>query len=1564
MKGPDLKNYRKISKFSVGVSCALACLMFQNQVAVHAEEIAPEVGQENHLNQDEKVNDVENNISSDTETGTESLAEAEPNSESSEETVVEETEDQSVEEEENVSESTEEDIQTETNTEENSTEIDNESTQLDHYVWEDKAEDMEEIKGIQSGSNEKITLDFISEDERETTFNENWKLIPEDVESAKEKDFDDEIYETIDLPNDISIGKDFSTRYEAESGFLPGGVAWYRKEFLVPEKYADKRIYLNFDGSYMTTDLYINEKKVGEYKNGYTPFTFDITDFLVKDGKTENLLSVRVENKLPSSRWYSGTGIFRDVNISVLNPVHIDQNGITVITPNLEKEASGTVTVPIEVSVVNSEDEDKNIQINHRLIDADGNVVASTEGELLSVKPGSTVATNELHVDNPHLWDVENPYLYVLETDILSDGNVIDHKAIDYGFRYFNFDRDKGFFLNGKPLKIKGVSMHHDQGALGAVQNEKAIERQILMLKDMGANAIRSTHNPASTALIDLANKHGMLIIDEAFDGWTNHKNGNTNDFSKYFNEKIGDQDYLLHADSEMTWAEFATKAMVERGKNAPSIIMWSIGNEITEGASGDMSHYPEVAANLIKWVQEVDATRPVTIGDNRVNDSILEPINDLITQAGGVVGKNYKDAKTLEQVREKHPDWILYGSETTSAIHTRGEYGTFGRDNNKLAMSEYDNDSSRVGWGHSASKAWKDIIENDWNAGIFVWTGFDYIGEPTPWNGIGPGSVSGQGAKPNSSYFGIIDTAGFPKDTYYLYHSMWNDKENTLHLMSTWNDDEIVKTKDGKVQVDVYTDADRVELYLNDKLIGEAESTLHTTPMGHQYRRFDNDKPYPTFFVDWEEGTLSAKAFDKDGNEITEKAIGRHEISTSYAPTNLKLNTVHHEITADGKDLAYIEVDVLDEFGNIVSNADNMINFEIEGPGEIVGVDNGNQADTDSYKDTKRRAFHGKALVIVQSTKKAGDIKLTASSDDIATDEIMIKSIAPEKENEAYLESYEMPGSYYMTVGEDLELPDKVQVTDSNGEQEELVVNWNEEELSQITKPGNYNISGKLADSDYYVNVRVQVVNPVMTVENHSTFTYQGETPDLPEYLRAIDNQGKESILVPVTWNIGDETFDELGNVQIHGEANIFNETIPVISNVRVVEAIEKSKNIANPEIGKPVFSNGYLDKEGNITDLEDKPISDSFDGLNNDINNDGRNTNERWTTYSLRNDNSIDSFYLQLTWDQEYTFNNLNLWHYTDNNSILPGVDRIHFEYYDSEKEEWVNIPFSNITQVSYQSGVTPYSFVDPVTTDKLRIWLDKVDGRTFGFTEIEVLTYVEEELAHSKSNAQQIKINGEVVDISPDVPFEFSSAHTPLIETITEDNGNVTLIANGNQEWILRVKSEDGQHTTDYLLRNVYSPSEESGSEYVEDPYVEGDNIIEKDVTDLPANGDFHSEYVEDPYIEGKEIISKEVANEGVTSEENDDESIDNEMMNHNFIEFIDHDLSEIDDSYNSKPINLDNQGMENILMASEEREMVKKDNQTLPKTGVNVGVIVGGLTSLVSGLGLARKKKDKK
>ncbi len=921
----------------------------------------------------------------------------------------------------------------------------------------------------------------VSSRKREVNFNADWKFNLGSADSAQSKEFNDSSWKTVSVPHDFSISQSFTTSgTEVESGWLPGGTGWYRKHFTVAASAADKRIVLNFDGAYQHTYVYVNGNYVGENHYGYNSFAFDITDYLVCDGETDNVIAVKVVHQLSSSRWYSGSGIYRDVTLVVTDPVHVAMNGTYITTPDLESQCEGSVTVNVATEIENDSTSDTVITVHSTVLDDDGDAVSETVSTSQTVSSdASATVSSTLQVHAPELWSIESPALYILKTEVSIDNQIVDTYYTDFGFRYFRFDANTGFYLNGEAVKLKGVCMHHDQGALGAAAYNDAMERQLQILRDMGVNAIRTSHNIADKDFIRMCNEMGFLVMEEAFDGWSATKNGNTHDFSEYFNKTISADNGIIDGYSGETWTEFVLKSMVLRDRNDPCIFMWDIGNEITNIITGSTSQYPTYTTNMINWVQSLDKTRPITHGDNNgkvttSSSGVTAKVDRLIAENGGVVGFNYY-VSDMATTHRYYPNWKLIVTESVSSINSRGAYNRYSSSSSLYQSSKgpyvgnaYDNYC--VFWGTTAHDGWYQVITNDYISGEFCWTGFDYIGEPTPWWRTEPGTFTSLGAAPNSSYFGAIDTAGFPKDKYYFYRSQWNEDDTTLHLVTAWDaDNQYVSS--GKTPVWIYSNAPKVELYRVDSKgntvkLATATRKVNTTAAGYKYGTYTTTVNNSTYCskistsgatalsarvnVTYTAGSIYAVAYDSNGNVI-QNTVGNSRVNTPGAASVINAYVNREEMDADGYSLAYITLDVTDSNGNLDTAATNRIELSLSGEGEIVGVDNGDPATLRKYqqssvltsaKTANIDAFAGKALVIVRSTKDAGSFTLTASASGLSGDSVTVST--REVETEILVEEVILSEeTLEMKVGETYELTAEINPEDAD----EQTVVWSSDD-------------------------------------------------------------------------------------------------------------------------------------------------------------------------------------------------------------------------------------------------------------------------------------------------------------------------------------------------------------------------------------------------------------------------------------------------------------------------------------------------------------------------------------
>lgn len=933
----------------------------------------------------------------------------------------------------------------------------------------------------QSAQTEKPELKPATNDEvkqliedRKVEFNQNWHFkLNANAKDAVKPDTDVTSWKKLDLPHDWSIYNDFDHNSPAqnEGGQLNGGDAWYRKTFKLDEEDLNKNVRITFDGVYMDSQVYVNGQLVGHYPNGYNQFSYDITDYLHKDGR-ENVVAVHAINKQPSSRWYSGSGIYRDVTLQVTDKVHAEKNGTTILTPDLEKQQNGKVDTHVTSKIVNTDDKDHEILAEYQIIERNGQAVTDlvrTDSQVLKAHQ-STSLNAILQVDKPKLWTVLNdkPALYELVTRVYRDGQLVDAKKDLFGYRYFNWTPNEGFSLNGERIKFHGVSLHHDHGALGAEENYKAEYRRLKQMKDMGVNSIRTTHNPASEQTLQIAAELGLLVQEEAFDTWYGGKK--QYDYGRFFDKDA------THPDAKKgeKWSDFDLRTMVERGKNNPAIVMWSIGNEIGE-ADGKPRSLATVK-RLVQVIKAVDKTRYVTMGADKFRFGDGSGDHEKIANELDAVGFNYSE-DNYKKLRAKHPNWLIYGSETSSATRTRGSYFRPERElvhsnqaYRNYEQSDYGND--RVGWGKTATASWTFDRDNAGYAGQFIWTGTDYIGEPTPWHNQNHTPVK-------SSYFGIVDTAGIPKNDYYLYQSQWvsAEKKPMVHLLPHWNWEnptlkENVADADGNIPVRAYSNAASVELFLNGNTLGKKTFTKKQTSDGRTYQ--EGAKPnelYLEWKVAFEPGTLEAVARDEAGN-----IIARDKIVTAGEPAGVRLVKEENAIAADGKDLTYIYYEIVDSKGNVVPTANNLVRFQLHGQGQIVGVDNGEQASRERYKEQAdgswiRKAFNGKGVVIVKSTEQAGKFTLTAHSDFLKSGQTTIFTGKKDQEEKTVLGT-EVP-KVRTVIGQAAKMPSKVGFIYSDGSRVKLPVEWSAVDVNQ---PGIFTVKGVADGRD--VEARVEVLS------------------------------------------------------------------------------------------------------------------------------------------------------------------------------------------------------------------------------------------------------------------------------------------------------------------------------------------------------------------------------------------------------------------------------------------------------------------------------------------------------
>ncbi|WP_370288364.1 glycoside hydrolase family 2 TIM barrel-domain containing protein [Elizabethkingia sp. JS20170427COW] len=797
-----------------------------------------------------------------------------------------------------------------------------------------------------------------------------WKFTREDNANFQKKEYNDKKWQTVTVPHDWAIygpfgidndkqhmaitqdGQKEALEHAGRTGGLPFvGTGWYRKNITIPEGSAGKKIILQFDGAMSHAVVYINGEKVGNWPYGYNTFYFDISKF-VKEG--DNQLAVRLENLPESSRWYPGAGLYRNVHLIISEKTRIAHWGTAISTEKLEKDFA---KIKINTEVEAPKDA-KDLSLLTEIFDDKGNKVAEERAEITSYD--ELKKAQELIIPQPKAWSVESPTLYRVVSKLYQNGELKDISTSQFGIRTIEIIPDKGFFLNGVKTEFKGVCLHHDLGPLGAAVNKAAIRRQIKIMKEMGVNAIRTSHNMPAPELVEACDEMGMMLMAETFDEWKipKMKNG----YNLLFDE----------------WAEKDAVNLIRHYRNNPSIVMWCIGNEVPEQGSPSGA---KVARYLQDIFQREDPTRPVTQGmDNP--DGVLK--NGMAAMME-VAGFNYRPFRYREEY-EKLPQSIILGTETASTLSSRGVYKF---PVVRKSMAKYpDHQASSYDVEHCS---WSDLPEDNfiqhddlpYAIGEFVWTGFDYLGEPTPYYTDWPS---------HSSLFGIVDLAGIPKDRYYLYRSHWNTKENTLHILPHWT----WKGREGEVTpIFVYTNYPSAEVFINGKSQGIRKKDLSVdlvkTENKISYENFDRQKRYRLMWMDtrYEPGTVKVVAYDENGKAVEEKTI-----HTAGAPAKLQLEVDRNVLDHSGKDLAFVKVSVVDKDGNLCPFDEREISIKVNGKGSFKAMANGNPTSLESFQTPKMKAFSGALVAIVEGGETPGKITFEASAKGVksAATEITVK--------------------------------------------------------------------------------------------------------------------------------------------------------------------------------------------------------------------------------------------------------------------------------------------------------------------------------------------------------------------------------------------------------------------------------------------------------------------------------------------------------------------------------------------------------------------------------------------
>ena len=818
-----------------------------------------------------------------------------------------------------------------------------------------------------------IATTFQAQVRTEQLLEKGWKFTRDDKAEFSQVGYDDAKWQSVTVPHDWAIYGPFSINNDKQNvaiaqdgqkeamehagrtGGLPFvGVGWYRLDFEAPSFAKGKQATLIFDGAMSHAHVYINGQEAGYWPYGYNSFHVDATPYL-KAGEV-NELAVRLENENESSRWYPGAGLYRNVHLVVTEDAYVPTWGTYVTTPVVNEKYAKVV---LNTKLATAKGADRNAyRIVTEIKDPNGKVVAKEENKLSVFN--ECQFEQEFAVAIPALWSVENPFLYTAESKIYAGNTLKDEYTTRFGIRTLEISPEKGFFLNGKMTKFKGVCNHHDLGPLGAAVNDAAIRRQIRIMKDMGVNAIRTSHNMPAPELVEACDEMGMMLMLESFDEWKSAKVGNG--YHKIFDE----------------WVEKDLVNLIHHYRNNPSVVMWCVGNEVPDQWNGDRG--PKLSRMLQDICHREDPTRPVTQG----MDAPDAVVNNNMAATMDVAGFNYRPHRYLENYK-KLPQQIILGSETASTVSSRGVYKF---PVTRQWMKKYDDHQSSsydveyCNWSNLPEDDWIWHEDKSWAIGEFVWTGFDYLGEPTPYYTDWPS---------HSSLFGIVDLAGLPKDRFYLYRSHWNKEVETLHILPHWT----WPGREGEVTpVFVYTNYPSAELFINGKSQGKRTKDLTVTPENSadstSMMSFKRQQRYRLMWMDtkYEPGTVKVVAYNDKGEAVAEK-----EIHTAGRPHHIELVADRQTIKADGRDLSFITVKVVDKDGNLCPDAQHLIKYSVKGKGFYRAGANGNSVSLELFHEPKMQVFNGMMTAIVQTNGEPGDITLTATGKGLKAGKIVIKA-------------------------------------------------------------------------------------------------------------------------------------------------------------------------------------------------------------------------------------------------------------------------------------------------------------------------------------------------------------------------------------------------------------------------------------------------------------------------------------------------------------------------------------------------------------------------------------------
>lgn len=1184
--------------------------------------------------------------------------------------------------------------------------------------------------------------------------------------------FDDSSWRTLNVPHDWSVEGQKVASGSNSQGYMLGGLGWYRKTFTLPESMSEKKISIDFEGVYAHSEVYVNGNLIGEYPSGYTGFAYDITPYVSFGDDSPNVIAVKVQNMAPSGRWYTGSGITRPVHLVVTDKTRFMRHGLTYTTPDLETVYNEDKSANLVVSAdLYSEASNGIAMIKTSVIDASGKVVASNTSDPVDYNPSTKLTlTDSLNVPNVHLWSIEDPYLYTIRTELITEINggtgplVVDSVDTAFGFRWFeiqNIDTTNadtiansgGFYLNGVYTKLQGVDLHHDDGALGAASTLDAALRKFKILKDMGVNAFRTSHNPPSKEAIQACEMLGIVVLEEAYDGWGSRKA--TYDFGNWFLDTLPDDwagsviaPVPSTAGAEYMWSDWVIQEMVGRDKNSPSVIMWSIGNEVrgvgtkpawmnTQALYGvsAFNEYSE-AIRLKRDVLAIDPTRPVVMGgDQERTPPTATSTWGLINNYLDGYGLNYNTAQSVDVLMTRFPNTFFFESESSSQTGSRGVYQDPSLVNTGVnqtpgsrGTSSYDNNFAS--WTMGNEYGLKKDRDRKAFIGQFIWSGFDYIGEPTPYS-VYPVGVSS---------FGAIDTAGFPKDSFYLFKSQWNP-EPMAHIVpmnwTNWRPGEMV-------EVWVNTNQQSAELFLNGESLGRKSFDSKTTNYGKSYYETtestkddklntsgtntggylspngSSGKLHLTWQVPFTPGTLEVKTYADTTSSVV---MATDVLKTAGQPYSLSMKPDKHVITADGRSLAYIEIDVVDKDGTMVPDAKNLVKFDIEG-GAIVGVDNGQQESSDLYKwgnverssHSERSAYNGKVLVIVQSNKgETGPITLRASFDGGMPAQTAVLAKAATDTGVVGI----LPVHIQVMKNGALNLPATVTVVHADNTTSEAAAVWSN--VPSTSAAGTFRATATVNGLQAAADITVyDFANASLNLSAAA-----GEIPALPSHIKVNFTNGL-SEWRSVEWpEIAMEQVQANGIIKLSGQIEGLTEQ--AAATIRISESYTPNVNLA-----RSVEGTGAQDIVSAAGPLATATFTNGSSYPNLML--DGNTTSGGWTnkyniaaTANLPAVNNTRPYeFVQVYWPDYNTFSSVKLYFTTGGTAPTTNLPAsLDVQYWDGLK--WVSTGNQKVEWATASNQATTVTF-DKVTATKVRIGMENAtpystSAGAMAITELEV-------------------------------------------------------------------------------------------------------------------------------------------------------------------------------------------------------------------------------------------------